>query len=122
MRNYNRLNIYRRPGRALAVIGLLTATVLPTVVAAQTSPADSVRDTTHSQKQAPFFTRRDVILAGLFAGATVFAAPFDRHVALQLQDSGAQANRLFKNSATGVELIASPGAYIIGGSLYAVGR
>src|SRR6266496_6855034 len=107
MRNHNPLGTYRGSGRTLAIIGLVTTTMLPVVVTAQKSPADSVRDTTHSQKQAPFFTRKDVILAGLFAGATVLAAPFDRHVALQLQDSGTQANRLFKNAATGVELIAS---------------
>jgi membrane-associated phospholipid phosphatase len=84
--------------------------------------ADSVRDTTHAQKQAPFFVRKDAILAGVFAGVTLLAAPFDKRAALELQDSSAQANRFFKHAATGAELIASPGAYIIGGTLYAVGR
>jgi len=122
MRNLNSSDIYRTSRRVLAVIGLVATTMLPAVVAAQKSPADSVRDTTHSQKQAPFFTHKDAILAGLFAGATLLAAPFDKRVALQLQDSGTQANHFLKNTSTGVEAIASPGAYVIGGGLYAIGR
>ena len=117
--NHGRFRILRRLGHALTVIGLVSTTFLPAALGAQ---ADSVRDTTHAQKQAPFFTHRDAVLAGLFAGATILAAPFDKRAALELQDPGAQANHFFKNASTGVELIASPGAYVIGGTLYAVGR
>jgi len=122
MQNDNRSAKYRGPGRLIVAAGLVVTTMLPAVVVAQKTPTDSVRDTTHSQKQAPFFTHKDVILAGLFAGATLLAAPFDRRAALQLQDSSTQANHFLKNTSTGVELIASPGAYVIGGTLYAVGR
>jgi hypothetical protein len=83
--------VLQRCGRALTILGL-TSTLLPASLIAQ---ADSVRDTTHSQKQAPFFTHKDVVLAGLFAGATLLAAPFDKRAALTLQDSSTQANRLF---------------------------
>jgi membrane-associated phospholipid phosphatase len=114
----NPSRLIQRCRRALTIVGL-ASTLLPASVVAQ---ADSVRDTTHSQKQAPFFTHKDVILAGVFAGATLFAAPFDKRAALKLQDSSTQANRLFKRASTGVEAIASPGAYVIGGTLYAVGR
>ena len=48
--------------------------------------------------------------------------PLDRHIAERLQDPSTQANRFFKRASTGVEVIASPGAYIIGGTLYAVGK
>jgi membrane-associated phospholipid phosphatase len=119
MRIHNAPGSYRRCGNALAVASLIGTIVLPATVAAQ---ADSVRDTTHSQKQAPFFTHKDAILAGIFAGATILAAPFDKRAATELQDSSTQANHFFKRAATGVELIASPGAYVIGGTLYAVGR
>jgi hypothetical protein len=122
MRTHNRSGICRRPGRLLVITGLVTSTMLPSLVRAQASAADSVRDTTHSQKQAPFFTHKDLVMAGLFAGATLLAAPFDRRAAQQLQDPGTQANRVLKNVSTGVEAIASPGAYVIGGGLYAVGR
>lgn len=80
------------------------------------------RDTTHAQTQAPFFTLKDAVLAGAFAGATLLMFPLDRRFALDLRDSATQANRLFRRASTGFEVIASPGAYIIGGSLYAIGR
>jgi membrane-associated phospholipid phosphatase len=48
--------------------------------------------------------------------------PFDERLAKHLTNPGAQANTFFKNAATGVEWIASPGAYLIGGTLYATGR
>lgn len=111
------------PGRrTLTTVGLFITTLLPPAIGAQQSAADSVRDTTHSQKQAPFFTHRDVVMAGLFAGATLLAAPFDKRAAQELQNPGTQANRVLKNVSTGVEAIASPGAYVIGGALYAAGR
>jgi membrane-associated phospholipid phosphatase len=116
---HNRSVLVRRCGRTLASLSLVGTAILPSRIMAQ---ADSVRDTTHAQKQAPFFVRKDAILAGVFAGVTLLAAPFDKRAALELQDSSAQANRFFKHAATGAELIASPGAYIIGGTLYAVGR
>lgn len=119
MRNHNRSGSYRRRGWTLALLGAVATTTIPAVAAAQ---ADSVRDTTHSQKQAPFFTHKDLVMAGLFAGATILAAPFDRRAAQVLQEPGNQTNRFLKNASTGVEAIASPGAYVIGGSLYAVGR
>jgi len=80
------------------------------------------RDTTHAQHQAPFFTKKDALLAGAFVATTALMFPLDEHVAERLQDSSTQANRFFKRASTGVEVIASPGAYIIGGTLYAVGR
>lgn len=90
-------------------------------VVAQT-PIKDPRDTTHAQTQAPFFTQKDAILAGAFVGGTLIMIPLDRHIALQLQNPSTQANRFFKNASTGAEAIASPGAYIIGGTLYIVGK
>jgi hypothetical protein len=86
------------------------------------TPVTEPRDTTHAQHQAPFFTEKDAILAGAFVGATFAMIPLDRHVAQRLQDPSTQANRFFKSASTGVEVIASPGAYIIGGGLYAIGE
>lgn len=61
-------------------------------------------------------------MAAGFGVATVALFPLDKHLAHELRDSSAQANRFFKHASTGVELIASPGAYFIGGSMYIVGR
>lgn len=89
---------------------------------AQTEPTSTPRDSAPQTGHKHLFGRRDVFLAGAFAATTVMLFPLDRQLALSLQDSSVQANRIFKNAAQGVELIASPGAYYIGSALYIVGR
>ncbi|MFL5615994.1 MAG: phosphatase PAP2 family protein [Gemmatimonadaceae bacterium] len=71
---------------------------------------------------APLFTTKDFVFAGAFAAGMVAMFPFDAKLAKHLTNPGAQANKFFKNASTGVEWIASPGAYVIGGTLYVVGR
>ena len=105
----------------LASISLFLVIVESAAIAAQVPTADP-RDTTHAQKQAPFFTLKDGLLAGGFIGATVLMFPLDKRAAHSLQDSSTQANRLFHHATTDVEIITSPGAYIIGGALYAAGK
>ncbi len=106
--------------RTTLAAGLVAFTIAGDTLQAQ-QPV-SPRDTTHAQTQAPFFTLKDAVLAGAFAGATLAMFPLDKRFAQDLRDSSTQANRLFRRASTGFELIASPGAYIIGGGLYAVGR
>src|SRR5438552_182263 len=105
----------------LATVLVARTAIQPASLDAQQPVADP-RDTTHAQKQAPFFTMRDVVMGAGFAAATVIMFPLDKRAAAALLDSETQANRLFKKTSTGVELITSPGSYIIGGSLYAIGR
>ena len=105
-------------GRGFLALGLAATAVQPSALAQVTNP----RDTTHAQHQAPFFTRKDAWLAAGFVAATAIMFPVDKHAAERLQDPGTQANRFLRKASTGVELIASPGAYLIGGSLYAVGK
>lgn len=106
--------------RAGVAAGVLALGLASDALQAQ-QPVDP-RDTTHAETQAPFFTLKDAILAGAFAGATLAMFPLDRKFALDLRDSSTQANRFFRRASTGVEVIASPGAYLIGGSLYALGK
>ncbi|HEY6830427.1 MAG TPA: phosphatase PAP2 family protein [Gemmatimonadaceae bacterium] len=80
------------------------------------------RDTTHAQHQAPFFTKKDAWLGVGFVAATALMFPVDKHAAVRLQDPSTQANRFLEHASTNLELIASPGAYIIGGTLYVVGK
>lgn len=80
------------------------------------------RDTTHAQHQAPFFTKKDAWLAGAFVATTALMFPVDKHAAERLHNPSTEANRFFANASTRVEYIASPGAYLIGGALYAVGK
>jgi hypothetical protein len=122
MRNHTYPIISRRWLLAIPAFGLAAGMTLPSGARAQATAADSVRDTTHSQKQAPFFTHKDVVLAGMFAAATVLSAPLDRSAAQELLQPGTQANKFLKQTSSGVELIASPGAIFIGGALYAVGK
>jgi membrane-associated phospholipid phosphatase len=90
-------------------------------VAAQTPlPPKAAADS--AKTPAPLFTTKDFIAAGAFGVGMVAMFPFDERLAKHLTNPGAQANKFFKNASTGVEWIASPGPYLIGGTLYAVGR
>ena len=95
------------------LVGALSA--LPLVAQA---PAAS--DTT--RKNQTLFTVKDLALAGGFVGLTFAMFPADKSIALRLQNENSKANKFFDHAATGVELIASPGAYIIGPAIYAYGR
>jgi membrane-associated phospholipid phosphatase len=80
------------------------------------------RDSATVQANKKLFNHRDLVMLGIWTGATIALTPLDKHLALELQDSSVQANKFFKNASHGIEVIASPGAYYIGGSLYLVGR
>lgn len=71
---------------------------------------------------APLFTTKDFVIAGAFSAGMVAMFPLDKRLAKHLTNPGAQANKFFKDASKGVEWIASPGPYFIGGTLYAVGR
>lgn len=105
--------------RCRARVGIAAALALaagiPVPAAAQ--PADTTRIS-----HEPLFTARDAWVAGGFVLGTVAMLPLDRRIAEGLQDSTTQTNRFFSDAATGFRVISQPGAYIIGGSLYAVGR
>jgi membrane-associated phospholipid phosphatase len=122
MRNRTHSTVFRRWFLSIPAIGVGISLSLPIAARAQATSADSARDTTHSQKQAPFFTHKDLVLAGVFAGATLLAAPLDKRAAQELLQPGTQANQFLKQTSTGVEAIASPGAVVIGGALYIVGK
>ena len=80
------------------------------------------KDTAHAERHQTLFTYRDAAMAVGFAGLTVAMFPVDRHIAQLLQDEDLQGQRFIDRSATGFEWITSPGSFVIGGGLYAVGR
>jgi membrane-associated phospholipid phosphatase len=101
--------------RSLLLGSALLAAALP---AQQTAP-----DTTGVKRSTePLFTQRDAWIAGGFVVGTVLLFPLDKHIAENLQDEHNQSNKFFHHTATDVRLIAQPGALLIGGSMYAVGR
>jgi membrane-associated phospholipid phosphatase len=75
-----------------------------------------------SAKQQRLFNGRDAALAVGFVGATIALFPADKYIAHHLRDQNTQANKFFDHAATGFEVISSPGAFIIGPALYALGR
>ncbi len=77
---------------------------------------------TPSAPQRPLFTWRDGVLAGGFVVATFAARPVDKSAALALQRPERQKRWIFQEGATIVRTIAVPGAFVIGTSMYAVGR
>ncbi|HSQ29122.1 MAG TPA: phosphatase PAP2 family protein [Gemmatimonadaceae bacterium] len=77
---------------------------------------------TTTAPQRPLFTWRDGVLAGGFVVATFAARPIDKSAALALQRPERQKRWIFQESATIVRTIAVPGAFVIGTSMYAVGR
>ena len=97
----------------LARIIPLAALVASNVAHAQTAPAARV---------GPLFTYRDAILAGSVLAAARLNYPLDDYYAQRLQDSSTQANAKLRTLSTFVRRTAAPGAFIVSGSLYAIGR
>ncbi|HET9986278.1 MAG TPA: phosphatase PAP2 family protein [Longimicrobiales bacterium] len=87
-------------------------------VSAQAAPAD----TSPPSHQAPFFTYRDAVLAGLFAAGTVAMAPVDVSVAKELQRPTRQESRFLQRTFTFFRFMGQPAPQIIGVGLYGLGR
>lgn len=112
--------------RTVVTTFALGISLAPALVAQVTTGADgrtvTPRDTSNPGAHKTLFTHRDAALAAAFVGLTFAMFPADRHLAETLQKEDIQTNRLFDNPARNVELITSPGAFIIGGGLYAIGK
>ena len=76
-------------------------------------------DTTRAQQT--LFNSRDALLAAGFLGVTLAMFPLDRHIEAHLRDPATPTNRFLDHAAKGVEYVTTPGSFIIGGSLYALG-
>lgn len=106
----------------LALSTLLATSLMAQVTTGVDGRTVTQRDTSNAPQHKTLFTSRDAALAAAFAGLTIAMLPADKHIAQSLQDPDLKANRFFDKSATGVEVITSPGAFIIGGGLYAAGK
>ena len=107
-------------------VGLALALSIATTVRAQGSDSTKrtiiPRDTADAGEHQTLFSRRDAVMAAGFGALTIAMFPADRHFAESLQDPEIQANRFLGRVATSVEQVTSPGAFIIGGALYSIGR
>jgi membrane-associated phospholipid phosphatase len=108
-----------RFSRQVTHVLLLGALPASTLVAQVAPRADSAARPAGSKS---LFIARDALIAAAFVLGTIAMFPADRHIAERLQDPNTQANKFFKDASRGVEYVASPGAYYIGGALYLVGR
>lgn len=100
--------------RVVRVILFASSLIVPATLAAQTTTGESPR--------VPLFTWNDAYLAGAFIVGTIALRPVDDYFAVRLQNKYTQDNRLLQEVAVTVRTIAEPGAFIIGGTLYVVGR
>ena len=101
--------------RLIACVALCIAVVAPPCIPAQ-SPEDSLKTA-----QEPLFTAEDALFAGGVIFATLAIAPLDKRFADFLQGAP-QTNRFLRRVSRVVETIAQPGAYLIGGALYGIGK
>ena len=72
--------------------------------------------------KVPLFTWQDALLAGGFVIGTIALRQTDEKFARRLQNPHNQENRFLNNVAKTVTTITEPGSFIIGGSLYVIGR
>jgi membrane-associated phospholipid phosphatase len=87
-----------------------------------TAPLVAQPSDTMNISRSPLFTIKDLWVGLGFVGATVASFPLDEQWAEHLQRRGPQENRLLQRSASFFREIGHPGALIIGGTLYTVGR
>jgi len=96
---------------------LLLVLALASPVRAQApAPGDTTR--LHSQ----LFVQSDLYILGMFGAATIAMFPLDQHLASVVRDSGLLTNQQLQNLSSGFRWFGGPGPYVIGASLFAVGR
>ena len=98
----------------LEVLPLITVAVAPLAASAQS-------DTTHISVK-PLFTREDAVIGAAFVVGTVALLPFDKRLTQQVQRPSNHPRGIIPTVDSAFRLTAVPGALIIGGTMYAVGR
>jgi membrane-associated phospholipid phosphatase len=83
------------------------------------APLSAQSDTGHMRS---LFTWRDGVLAAGFVVGTIAIRPLDKRASDALQAKPRQESTIYHVSAASFRTIAIPGAFIIGGTMYAAGR
>lgn len=96
---------------------LLPAALLVAAALGAQQPADS-----GLIPNRKLFLRSDLTVLGSFAVATVAMFPLDRHLASIVRDEDLVTNKTLQDISSGFRFFGGPGPYLIGGSMYAVGR
>jgi membrane-associated phospholipid phosphatase len=102
----------------LAITSSVMIAAFAQTMSAQTpaAPADSGR------LNRPLFVHSDLYVLGIFGAATVAMFPLDKHLATAIQDEDLVANRDLRRAASTFRFFGGPGPFLIGGSMYVVGR
>jgi membrane-associated phospholipid phosphatase len=102
---------------------VLTAGSLAFALAASAgAQATGAQSAPSASPNRALFTWRDAMLGGAFIVGTIAIRPLDKSAADALQMPSRQERRLFRRAASFVREVADPGSFIIGTSMYAVGR
>src|SRR6185503_3305522 len=94
---------------------LVTISTVASAAGAQTA-GDSARLT------RPLFVPSDVYVLGMFAVTTVAMFPLDRHLASVIRDEDLVTNKNLMRASSMFRFFGGSGPYLIGGSMYVVGR
>ena len=89
---------------------------------AQVAGAQTPTDTTKVIPDSRLFHRGDFWTLGAFTVATIGMFPLDRHMASVVRDEDLVANRKIDEVAKAFRFMGGPGPFLIGGSMYAIGR
>jgi membrane-associated phospholipid phosphatase len=100
--------------RISRAVVLATCTALSSTAAQSPAPAQP--------PTVPLFTWNDAILAGVFVGGTFALRSTDVSWAQRLRNPRNQENRFLRDVTKTVTTVTEPGSFIIGGSLYLIGR
>lgn len=114
-----------------ATCGLLLGTTPPPLRAQQQNPSGVAQQGTAVRtdsmaaaaklRRPPVVTTTDLVVGASLVTTAVALIPADAQIAREFRRPGPQSSVVLRETAGGAEWIASPGALIFGGSLYAVG-
>jgi membrane-associated phospholipid phosphatase len=110
------MHFIARRGIIACLVGASTASSLVAQAATTAAAVDTAR------RNQTLFVERDAFIAAGFVGLTVAMYPADKYFAHHLRDQTQPANHFFDVTSRTFENISIPGAYIIGPTLYLVGR
>ena len=84
--------------------------------------AQAQEKTDSARLNRPLFMRSDLKVLGFFAAGTVLMFPLDRHLASVIRDEDLVTNRNLQRISHGFRFFGGSGPYLIGSSMYVVGR
>jgi membrane-associated phospholipid phosphatase len=105
---------------ALLVLAAVSLSFAPFRARAQDVAATPLaHDSLH---RAPLFTRADPLIFGGFIAGAAALRPFDRQIANEIREPGAQNSGAASHAAKAFNFLGSPGVLIAGVAMYGVGR